>query len=168
MTRRTIRYVVVCLLLMPFSVYAQQPSCMGEEYRQFDFWIGEWKVSTPTNANNGLNSVEMAHNGCVITEHYSTPNGYTGQSLNAYDRVTGTWNQTWVDNGGLVLKLSGGMEGKSMVMSGEGTDQQGNAIEHRITWTPKPNGTVTQIWESKPVNGGEWKVLFDGLYTKIK
>ena len=167
MTRYAKRYAVACFLVLPLVVHAQQPPCTGEQYRQFDFWLGEWKVSTPTNANNGLNSVEMAHNGCVITESYTTPNGYTGQSLNAFDRVTGQWHQTWVDNGGLVLNLRGGLQGKAMVMTGKGKDQQGKDIEHRITWTPEANGTVSQVWEARPASGGEWKVLFDGVYTKL-
>ena len=47
--------------------------------------------------------------GCVLHEAYSTPTGYVGNSFNAYDRATGSWHQTWVDNAGTVLKLDGGM-----------------------------------------------------------
>jgi hypothetical protein len=36
----------------------------------------------------------------------------------------------------------------------------------RITWTADAQGRVRQLWETA-IDGGEWAVQFDGLYTRV-
>ena len=36
----------------------QPPDCSGAEYRQFDFWIGEFEVRTPDGQLAGHNVIE--------------------------------------------------------------------------------------------------------------
>lgn len=157
------------LLLSLFSsgVYAQVP-CENSIYRQFDFWVGEWDVYSAQGQVAGKNSITKQLGDCILKEDYSTPSGYTGQSFNIYDRITGKWHQTWVDNTGLLLSLYGQLEGKSMVLQGKGKNQQGQDIQHRITWTPVPDGSVRQHWESSADEGKSWDTLFDGKYVKRK
>lgn len=149
---------------------AQEPApaakpCSSEEYRQFDFWLGEWSV-TAKNAPQGrppsANRISAIHGGCALLEEYSTPGGYTGSSLNYYDRTTGTWNQTWIDNQGGSLQLRGHFENGAMVLADEGTDGKIN----RITWTPESKKTVRQHWEVSEDGGTSWKTLFDGTYRR--
>ena len=89
-----------------------------------------------------------------------------GNSFNVYDRQTGQWHQTWVDNTGLLLQLDGELTDGAMVLSGKGKLPNGDAVTHRITWTPKADGTVRQHWESSKDQGATWFTAFDGLYTK--
>lgn len=155
-------------LLLMFSTlsHGQNSPCSAEQYRQFDFWLGEWQV-TANQQLAGYNKISKAHNGCVLTEQYDTPGGYTGQSLNSFNAQTGLWHQTWMDNSGTVLLLDGGLKGKAMVMEGEGKDPQGNPVLHRITWTPNDDGSVRQHWQTKG-SDGQWSTAFDGLYIKVK
>ena len=62
--------------------------------------------------------------------------GSVGESFNVYDRRSGTWHQTWVDNGGLLLQLDGQLENGSMVLRSEVKGTDGVMRRQRITWTP--------------------------------
>lgn len=149
---------------VPASALAQE-ACTAPGHRQFDFWLGDWEVVTGDGKVAGTNRIERAQGGCVVHEHYRTPRGYEGQSLNAYDAARDTWHQTWVDNTGTLLLLEGGVVDGNMVLSGETTRRDGSIARHRITWTPNEDGTVRQFWETTDATG-TWKVAFDGLYRK--
>jgi hypothetical protein len=139
-------------------------ACDSSEHRQFDFWLGTWQVRTPDGKLAGTNRIEREYDGCVIHEHYTTERGYTGESLNAYDAARKVWHQTWVDNGGTLLLLEGGLHAGSMVLEGQSLDDKGRTIKQRITWTPNADGSVRQHWESTDENG-RWTTVFDGKYT---
>ncbi len=61
---------------LPETLRAQTPPCSAEEYRQFDFWIGNWRVETPSGQVAGYNTIERT-NDCFLHESYATPTGYT-------------------------------------------------------------------------------------------
>lgn len=155
------------------AVVAQDPSaappkpCQAPEYRQFDFWLGEWDVAnqaatTPRPPSH--NRITSTQGGCVLLEEYDTPGGYTGTSLSYYDSRDGKWHQSWVDNQGAPLIQAGGVEGDRMVMY---SDQPGGS-RSRLTWTPLEDGSVRQHWESTQDGGATWSTVFDGLYTRRK
>ena len=154
-------------LLLPIGAGAQGPppqDCSAAEYRQFDFWIGEWAV---TNAGTpaGTNRIEAAMKGCAIVEQWTSARGGRGTSLNFYDRATKQWSQAWIDESGNALHLRGGLVDGRMVLSsapretGKGLDVQ------RITWSKNADGTVRQLWESSLDGGRTWSVAFDGSYS---
>lgn len=155
------RFMAV-LLCLPCVASA----CDDENYRQFDFWLGTWQVLQPDGALAGENTITRAFGDCVIHEQYHSINGYEGASFNIYDKTTQQWHQSWVDNTGLLLQLQGGLAGNSMVMWGEGIDQTGQRVQHRINWTPQENGTVVQHWEVSRDRGLSWQSLFKGIYHK--
>lgn len=134
--------------------------CSDPAYRQFDFWLGEWEVRKPDGTLAGTNRISKEYGGCVLHERYSTAKGYSGESLNTYDVARKVWHQTWVDNDGLLLLLDGGLVNGRMVLEG-----QGQGVRHRIAWTPNPDGTVRQFWESTDASG-QWTVAFDGMYKR--
>jgi len=144
----------------------EAPPCQGPEHRQFDFWLGDWEVRVvETDRLAGTNEITSILGGCVLLESYSTPTGYQGQSFNAYDRATGMWHQTWVDNTGLVLKIAGALDEEGrMVLTGPGVDPQGNEIVNRIVWTPHEDGSVQQTWTTSTDEGETWTTVFDGIY----
>jgi len=148
------------------AVQAAPPApCAAPEHRQFDFWIGEWRVHTPDGTFAGINRITLEYGGCVLHEHYVTGKGYSGESLNAWDPARKVWHQTWVDSGGLLLTLEGRWDGKRMVLEGESPGPDGAMAKQRITWTPNADGSVRQLWETGDKQGA-WTVAFDGRYTK--
>ncbi|HZI28858.1 MAG TPA: hypothetical protein VFD64_11890 [Gemmatimonadaceae bacterium] len=157
--------LLVCLLTS--SPGAQQPSrCASASYRQFDFWIGEWEVSDSLSRRLGSNRIERVLDGCVLYESWSGATGARGHSFNAFDPGDSKWHQTWVDNEGTVLMISGGIVNGEMVMEGERRLADGTQTLERITWTPNADGTIRQIWQSSRDRGMRWSIVFDGLYRR--
>ena len=164
------RLAALTLGLSPVLATAQEPEpsapCAAHEYRQFDFWLGSWEVTTPDGNVAGTNAIDSILNGCVLREQWRGTRGMTGSSFNTYDPHAGTWHQTWVDDRGGFLLLSGGLENGSMVLQGEMVDQEG-PIRNRITWTPLSDGEVRQLWETSRDGGDTWTVVFDGRYAPM-
>ena len=138
----------------------------------FDFWIGEWSVTTPDGQIAGNSRVEPIAGGRGLYENWEGAPGPTGQpggsgkSLNALNVAKNKWQQFWVGSGGNVLELSGGLVEGRMVLTGGHALQDGRAVIDRITWTPNADRSVQQHWEQSFDEGKTWKTVFDGHYTK--
>lgn len=146
---------------------APQP-CTGLEFRQFDFWIGEWTVTDATSGKEaGRNTISREYGGCVLVERWRGTRGMTGSSFNVFVPEEKKWVQIWVDSTGLLLRLSGDLRDGSMRMEGEGLGA-GQRTLNRITWTPRPDGTVRQLWEISTGARRQWTVAFDGLYRRTE
>ena len=144
------------------AIVAPHKPCNTPEFRQFDFWLGDWNVtSAAAPGTTSRNRITPVNDGCTLREEYTTPTGYAGTSLNFYDAARKRWHQTWIDNQGGALYLQGGLEGEAMVM--RTVDDPVNV--QRITWTPLADGSVRQHWESTSDGGKTWTTVFDGRYT---
>jgi hypothetical protein len=142
------------------------PTCEGPEYRQFDFWIGDWQVETTTGAPAGANRIETILNGCVLLENWEGSGGSIGKSFNMYNRRDGKWHQTWVDGSGSRLDLVGGLVEGRMVLGGTTPTRTGGEALHGVTWERLDGGAVKQHWRTS-VDGGEtWADSFVGIYKK--
>ena len=93
------------------------PACQSAEYRQFDFWLGEWEVFLPSGKKAGDSRIESISAGCALLENWSGSGGFSGKSLNSYDRGDKRWHQSWVDSSGSRLELAGSYADKRMVLS---------------------------------------------------
>jgi hypothetical protein len=168
--------VLVCLAAItqviagaaPVSAADPAPGCADARARQFDFWIGQWRV-TENGKLAGHNHIERVLGGCALIENWSGAKGGSGKSLNFFDRDDGLWHQTWIDGSGGALFLAGKFEDGAMRMEGERPGADGQPpVRHRITWTPLADGSVRQLWESTPAGKLEWSRQFDGLYVRAK
>ena len=140
--------------------------CSGPEHRQFDYWIGEWDVTTPDGKAAGTNRIASILGGCVLYESWRSTSGKSeGHSFNVYGR-DGKWHQTWVDNGGTLLELVGGPEAGRMVMSQERVGPDGKKALHEISWTKLETGQVKQHWRVTTDGGETWNDAFVGIYTR--
>jgi hypothetical protein len=140
--------------------------CADPEYRQFDFWLGDWDVYGPQGKRAGHNSIGVAEGGCVVVEHWTSASGHTGTSVNFYDRGDRRWHQAWMDQDGDALRLVGDLRDGRMVLQSEAASAASETARNRITWTPLPDGKVRQMWEASADGGKTWKVAFDGTYVK--
>jgi len=149
--------------------------CSSPEHRAFGFWVGDWTV-TQAGSPAGTNRVRWIDQGCAISESWTSASGdFTGHSLNFFDPATGDWHQVWVDSGGAILRLRGGLENgpelaegahlRVMVLRGVSRDAEGKAVRNRITWTPTNQDGVRQHWEISS-DGESWETVFDGLYER--
>lgn len=136
------------------------------EYRQFDFWVGDWEVFGPSGRKAGENKIEKVGNGCVLRENWTGSGGGQGKSMNYYDHSTREWVQVWVGGGADVLPARGGLVDGSMVLKGKHYLRDGRVQEYRGTWTPLEDGRVRQFLEKSNDGGETWFVWFDGYYKR--
>lgn len=166
------RLLFILTMLFQVVLFAQNTNgctCCSEEYRAFDFWIGEWDVvNSQDGSPAGSSVISREEDGCVIRENWTSAKaGYTGTSLNFYNVKTNQWEQLWVDNAGDVLKLKGNRKGDEMILVSEEFEKDGKTFVNRITWTKNDDGTVRQLWLIVG-NEGTVSVAFDGLYRKVQ
>ena len=117
MNRRTM--VVCALLVCACGLTAQRATAQkarvcasAPEYRQLDFWVGEWEVRNSAGqpgagAAVAASSVLRIIDSCVVYENYAEAEGFLGKSFNFYDAALRKWRQTWVDNTGRVSEFLG-------------------------------------------------------------
>jgi hypothetical protein len=163
---------LAALALLTACAHAQTQTpppltCEAPEHRAFDFWIGEWDAYvTGTENLAGRSSIRSEDNGCVITEHW-TSQGYSGRSLNLYDRQTGHWEQFWVDSTGEVTRFVGGPYEDGMRLTDPANLRAGvdGPVYTRMSFTPHADGSVRQHGESS-TDGETWTSRYDFTYRR--
>lgn len=121
-------------------------SCLDARYREFDFWLGQWDAGPVALADPTTRSeITSILDGCVVHEVWA---GGAGRSINTFDRDDGQWHQTWVGSGGGHLRMSGGLQGSDMVLSGLRTQLNGVEWLDTYRWTPQAADQVQQAFET--------------------
>ncbi len=136
------------------------------EYRQFDFWIGEWAPQNAQGVTVGTSSIQLILSDCVILENWNTPVS-SGKSFNIWDVRDGKWHQTWVAGNGTRTNYVGGLVDGKMVLDSV-TESSGRKVINRMTFTKLPDGNVRQHGESSNDDGKTWTTTFDFKYVKVK
>lgn len=166
--------IAVLIAAMPVSAQSQtgsQPACGAPEYRQFDFWIGDWDVvQTGKDVQVATSRIERLYSGCVIRENWMPVQGTAGGSLNMFDGRDRIWRQTWVDSGGSWVEFTGGMQGDAMVLTGAWRAGSGGGKDNltRMTFTRNADGSVRQLGEASIDQGKSWGPSFDFTYRPAK
>ena len=162
------RPMLAALLATGSCSHAQTPPpapCSQPESRQFDFWIGDWDVFLPNGKQAGTNRIAPIY-GCVLHESWKAAK-VEGQSFNRYDSVRGVWHQTWVDSGGTLLLIEGGLRDGAMVMSDATVPgRKPDAPVNEIRWSRNDDGSVRQLWRVTSDGGKTWTTAFDGKYVR--
>ncbi len=164
---------IIGLLIIAQSGIAQLP-CSKPEFRQFDFWVGEWEAFSPNGNKSGDSKISIIIDSCVILEEWTgTINQgitYKGKSFNSYNVATKQWQQTWTDNTGNTTEfLRGeGSDGKIVYYADRVTDAKGNIFKRRLTFTKLDNDKVRQFGEMSTDGGTTWKVEYDLEYRRKK
>jgi hypothetical protein len=136
------------------------------EYRQFDFWVGEWDVQVSGQVT-GHSRIEKMLDGCIVQENWMPIGGIEGKSWNYYNSVTHKWEQLWMSSGG-ILKFEGALRDGAMHYEGITVGPMGKKILEKLTFTPMPSNRVHQVWERSTDDGKTWSTTFDGIYLPKK
>jgi hypothetical protein len=152
----------------PPSPTPSPAACSAPEYRQFDFWLGEWNVYDPKGQIQGTNRITRELGGCVLQERWvaAGPVAQEGSSFNTWSPAAKRWHQTWVDSTGGFLLLDGVFENGVMTLRGEMPARSGGTVRHRIAWSALAGGRLRQFWERSTDGGQTWTVAFDGTYVR--
>lgn len=164
----TLVLVTVGVGLGLWQTPAPAKPCSAPEYRQFDFWAGEWEVRRPDGQLAGHNRIEIVEGGCGLQENWTSAgaNVNTGRSLNAYVPGDGKWHQIWLGSDGLLMHLSGTFSGDTLTLTGTSPARDGQTQHHRLAFTRRADGSVRQFWEMSG-DGKTWKTAFEGIYTRV-
>jgi hypothetical protein len=164
------------LVLIVSGTVAQnnsRPPCSSPEASQFDFWVGDWNL-TWNDSLHGTNRIEKMFGNCTIHENFTDPKmNYLGQSWSVYNSNYKQWEQTWVDNQGGYIALTGGMSGDSMILkTAERTvpskiSPSGKMVNRMVFYNIKP-GSFDWIWEASTDGGLVWKPNWKIHYERKK
>jgi len=153
-------------LISTMSVQAY-PCRSQPGFKDFDFWLGEWDVTTANGTVAGSNSIKMAERGCVILENWTNTSGGTGMSINYLDMASGEWVQVWNAEGGSQINIRGGLTDEGMRMVGYlHTVGAGTTVPFRALFTLLPDGRVRQFFEQSNDDGTTWVPWFEGFYAR--
>ena len=150
---------------------AQAPCKFAPEFRQFDFWIGEWSVVTAKGEMPaGDSRIELTLGDCVIVENWTSKNSlYAGKSYNVYNVAEKRWEQFWVDNGAGMIHFFGGL--KDGVMDFYTQDQaqpDGTTNQRHLRFFPLAPDKVRQFSQASADHGKTWTDEYDFIYTRRK
>jgi tetratricopeptide (TPR) repeat protein len=141
--------------------------CADPPHRAFDFWVGDWTVTTKNGPRVGDSSIKRILNDCVILESWTGAGGGTGQSFNNYDPVSKTWKQFWVDASGSRQEYEEGVyQDGALRFTGHNPGPKGEAVQQRFTFFNLDPNHVRQLQEKSTDGGKTWSVVYDFYYAR--
>ena len=176
MTRRTfVAFLILALASASTVTHAQTPAaatrpapapCATSPQRHhFDFWIGEWDVTTKTGTPQGKSIIQSVSGGCALLENWTSARGGNGKSLNAWNPQIGQWQQYWIGQDGVVTEFrSSSFDGKSLTFF-EKSETRPDSLG-RLTFTPLDSTTVRQQAETSIDGGKTWTTTYDLYYHR--
>jgi tetratricopeptide (TPR) repeat protein len=149
----------------------QRPCAYTVENRQFDFWLGEWSVTTTQGAvPAGDSKIELILEDCVVQENWKSQGApYSGKSYNIYNQALKRWEQYWVDNSGGNIFFYGGLKDNVMdYWTDEIPQPTGPALKRHLQSIPMSPDKVRQFSRGSTDGGKTWAVEYDFTYTRKK
>jgi hypothetical protein len=140
-------------------------ACAAPEYRQFDFWLGDWDVfDRETQKQVARARVSSILGGCVLLEEYDDLENHGGRSFSIYDASRGLWHQSWVTDRGRLLIVEGHSHDGVMELTGSERPSAG-AGERWVkgTWQRTSEG-VREV-AVRSIDGKKtWQPWFDLIF----
>lgn len=147
----------------------QRPCAYTPANRQFDFWLGEWNVSTTQGAvPSGNSKIELILEDCVVQENWKSLNSpYAGKSYNVYNAMLKRWEQYWVDNvGGNIFFYGGLKDGVMDYWTDDLPQPDGTKLKRHLQFFKLGSNTVRQFSQGSSDGGKTWQVEYDFTYTR--
>jgi len=169
------KYLLLALVLIAVKSATAQKPCSRPEYRQFDFWIGEWEAFGKNGSKAGDSKVSLILDSCIILEEWTSASinqglRYAGKSFNTWNAASKQWQQTWVDNaGGTNEYLIGKFENNQIIFSSKpfAVAKDTMAIR-RMTFTNISPDKLRQHGEISKDEGLTWATEYDLEYRRKK
>ena len=152
----------ICLSIAGFSQTSNQTPCSSKEASQFDFWVGDWQL-TWGDTLHGTNHVDKLFGNCTVHENFKDPKtNFLGQSWSVYNANYKQWQQTWVDNQGGYISLTGGIVGDSLILTtAERTVPASisatGKMTNRMVYYNIKQDSFDWSWEASTNGGKTWK-----------
>jgi tetratricopeptide (TPR) repeat protein len=140
------------------------PCLAMTEYRQLDFWIGEWRVmDTKTGMLAGSSKIDLILDDCVILENWQPTAGFAAKSFSLFDAKEKKWKQTYVTADGQLMEF---INGQVVNEALQFTLKSGKDFR-RMTFSKAGTDQVRQVGELSQ-DGKMWSVEYDLTYNRVK
>ena len=166
--------LLTATVLLSSALYSQKP-CSRPEYRQFDFWLGEWEAFGVNGQKAGDSKISLILDSCIILEEWTSASisqgiRYAGKSFNTYNAATKQWQQTWVDNaGGSNEYLLGKFDNNKIIYNSSPFPFNKDTMAIRkMTFTNLSSVKLRQHGEISKDNGVNWATEYDLEYRRKK
>jgi Protein of unknown function (DUF1579) len=132
----------------------------------FDFWLGEWKVSWE--GGHGRNVISRSYGGRVVEERFDGRPGVElqGTSVNVFDPHGDRWLQTWVDDAGNYFALEGGLEDGDMVLLCDRHNAERTDACYRMRFTDIQADSLVWTWERSLDAGATYDLMWRAEYER--
>ena len=159
--------ILVALALTVNSLATATPCAADSESRQFDYWLGNWKIESAGSSGNARSAVSLSLDKCLVIEHWDGGTGHSGQNIFGYSAEDSNWYGFFADNEGRVhVFTSGKVSSGSAEFVGPSRDPKGGTILNRVKVTKLGPNKVEQTWEKSTDNGTTWNLVFRGEYWR--
>jgi tetratricopeptide (TPR) repeat protein len=156
-------------LALAKQVHHNAAPCDDPEFRQFDFWLGDWDVSSaPNGLPAGTSHISREMSGCVVWENWTSAGSpYFGKSYNTYNVGLKRWEQYWVDNAAGNIFFYGNLKDNTMDYWADDVPQPtGGMLRRHLQFTPLGPDKVRQFSQGSTDGGKTWQVQYDLIYTR--
>jgi hypothetical protein len=144
--------------------------CEDAEFRQFDFWLGDWDVSSAADGvNRGASHISKEMGGCVVWENWTSAGSpYFGKSYNTWNPNLKRWEQYWVDTSAGVMFFHGELKNNIMDYWTDDVPQTGGGtlLRHLQFFNLNPD-KVRQFSQGSSDGGKTWHTEYDFIYTRV-
>lgn len=163
------------------AVSAQEmPTGPPEEMKQLAWLVGEWDVDMDMNMGDTVESwvnskgtctYQYVLGGYALSFRYESEfmgNPFIGLGTECYDRETGNWQMSWIDNMAGRMNLYTGALGDNKAVF-TGTDVwQGQEYLARLTTYDETDAKFMWMVEMSTDGGKSWAITGKATYTKKK
>lgn len=168
------RLLLIIPLFLAIAASAQKP-CARPEYRQFDFWLGEWEAFAPNSKKAGDSKISLLLDSCTLLEEWTSAAvqqglRYSGKSFNMYNAANKKWQQYYVDNTGAIAEyVNGHYENGKMILQTNNSKVSDTGWKIlKMTFHNLGPDKVRQHGESSADGGKTWTTDFDLEYRRKK
>jgi hypothetical protein len=152
------------------EIHHNAAPCEDAEFRQFDFWIGDWDVvQTGSVSAAGTSHISKEMGGCVVWENWTAAgvSGYFGKSYNTYNANLHRWEQYWVDNSAGTIFFYGGLkEGVMDYWTDDLPQANGEKLRRHLQFFALGPDKVRQFSQGSRDGGKTWTVEYDLTYNR--
>jgi hypothetical protein len=135
--------------------------------RQFDYWLGNWKVGPAGSPGTAHSAVTLSLDKCLVVENWNGERGHRGKNVFGYSADDKSWYGMFADNEGRVHVFSSGKVADGTAeFQGTSRGPNGESILNRVKVIRLNANKVEQTWEKSSDNGASWNVVFRGEYSR--
>jgi hypothetical protein len=152
------------------QVHHNAAPCEDPEFKQFDFWLGDWDVaSTADGTPRGSSHISKEMNGCVVWENWTSAGSpYFGKSYNTWNPNLKRWEQYWVDTSAGVMFFHGNLKDKVMDYWTDDVPQSGGGtLLRHLQFFNLGRDKVRQFSQGSSDGGKTWQTEYDLIYTRV-